>query len=438
MSVCLFIGPTLTAQDARTLCADVICLPPVRQGDVYRVATSLRPDAIGIVDGYFAHVPSVWHKEILHAMAEGIPVYGSASMGALRAAELAQFGMVGIGRIFEAYRDGVLAPYDEPFEDDDEVAVLHGPAELGYLALSEALVNVRCTLARAAEERIIDPTTRDALIRLGKALFYQERSYEAILSRAEGSVPADEVDGLRAWLPGGKIDQKRADARAMLKTMRDADRAHPAARYTLAETTLWERAKAGVDAEGTMAAPELEELRLQPASYRAARARALERLLEPDRPEQDREEAHDPPDGADRHVPASLAAAARLRRRDLLAAQVPGTLLERHILAELRASGENRTLRRRAEEKRQRLAQIQSARPVPSEQLVAWYFRRRGAAVPADLEAYARDLDFPTVEAFHRSLLDEYLFATASNAAPRAAHPGSDLCARRSGDRDVD
>jgi len=328
------------------------------------------------------------------------------------------------------------------------VAVLHGPAELGYLALSEALVNVRCTLARAAEERIIDPTTRDALIRLGKALFYQERSYEAILSRAEGSVPADEVEGLRAWLPGGKVDQKRADALAMLKALRDADRAQPAARYTLAETTLWERAKAGVDAEGTMAAPELEELRLQPASYRAARARALERLLEPgrpeddrpedDRPEDDREEAHDPPDGADRHVPASLAAAARLRRRDLLAAQVPGTLLERHILAELRASGENRTLRRRAEEKRQRLAQIQSARPVPSEQLVAWYFRRRGAAVPADLEAYARDLDFPTVEAFHRSLLDEYLFASGSNAAPRAAHPGSDLGAPRSGDRDVD
>jgi hypothetical protein len=440
MSVCLFIGPTLTAQDARALCPDALCLPPVRQGDVYRIATSLRPDAIGIVDGYFAHVPSVWHKEILHAITEGVPVYGAASMGALRAAELAQFGMVGIGRIFEAYRNGVLAPYDEPFEDDDEVAVLHGPAELGYLALSDALVNIRCTLARAAEERIIDLRTRDALIRLGKALFYQERSYEAILSRAEGSVPANEVEGLRAWLPGGKVDQKRADAQAMLHALRAADRAHPDARYTLAETTLWARAKAGVDAEGTVAAPELEELRLQPASYRAARARALDRLLEPERPEHDGQEAHDPPEGGERHIHASLAAAARARRRDLLAAQVPGPLLERHILAELRASGEDRTLRRRAEEKRRRLAQIQSARPVPSEQLVAWYFRERGAAVPADLEAYSRQLDFPSLDAFHRSLLDEYLFglfARRSEVALRDARR-SGAAALSSGDRDVD
>ena len=33
--------------------------------------------------------------------------------------------MKGIGRIIEDFRDGVL-------EDDDEVAVLHGPEELGY------------------------------------------------------------------------------------------------------------------------------------------------------------------------------------------------------------------------------------------------------------------------------------------------------------------
>ena len=40
-------------------------------------------------------------------MSEGVPVFGAASMGALRAAELHEFGMRGIGRIFEAFRDGV-------------------------------------------------------------------------------------------------------------------------------------------------------------------------------------------------------------------------------------------------------------------------------------------------------------------------------------------
>ena len=153
MTAYVFIGPTLAADEARATWSDAVYLPPVRQGDVYRLVARGTPDAIGIVDGYFSHVPSVWHKEILHALSAGIPVYGAASMGALRAAELAQFGMVGVGRIFEAYRDGVLEPFAEPFEDDDEVAVLHGPPELGYRALSEALINIRCTLARATEHR---------------------------------------------------------------------------------------------------------------------------------------------------------------------------------------------------------------------------------------------------------------------------------------------
>ena len=61
--------------------------PPVRQGELYRAAR-LRPAAIGVIDGYFEVTPTVWHKEILWAMAQGIHVYGAASIGALRAAEL--------------------------------------------------------------------------------------------------------------------------------------------------------------------------------------------------------------------------------------------------------------------------------------------------------------------------------------------------------------
>lgn len=61
---------------------DTVYLPPVAQGDVYGAALG-RPDAIGIIDGYFERVPSVWHKEILWAMAQGIHVFGSASVGAI-------------------------------------------------------------------------------------------------------------------------------------------------------------------------------------------------------------------------------------------------------------------------------------------------------------------------------------------------------------------
>ena len=107
MSTCVFLGPTLpTAEVAGIL--DATCLPPVQLGDVYRVVARHRPRAIGIVDGYFQWAPAVWHKEILWAICQGVHVFGAASMGALRAAELAPFGMQGVGRIFEAYRDGSL------------------------------------------------------------------------------------------------------------------------------------------------------------------------------------------------------------------------------------------------------------------------------------------------------------------------------------------
>ena len=60
MSVYVFTGPTLAPEEARHL-LDAVYLPPVAQGDVYRV-TLKRPRAIGIIDGYFERIPAVWHK----------------------------------------------------------------------------------------------------------------------------------------------------------------------------------------------------------------------------------------------------------------------------------------------------------------------------------------------------------------------------------------
>jgi hypothetical protein len=211
MRAFVFVGPTLSVSDAcREL--DATYLPPVSQGDVYRVAC-LQPFAIGIIDGYFEAVPSVWHKEILWAMSRGIRVYGSASMGAIRAAELASFGMKGVGKVFEAYRDSAI-------EDDDEVAVLHAPAERNYASISVALINIRATIAAAVAAGVLTAASGSILERIGKELFYPARCYdEVLISAVERGVPTQEVQSLRKWLPSGQIDQKREDAIAMLRAM---------------------------------------------------------------------------------------------------------------------------------------------------------------------------------------------------------------------------
>src|SRR5690349_19772488 len=98
MNAIIFAGPSLPPKLRPAADRSLEWRPPVRQGDLYRAALA-RPGIIGIIDGYFEVVPTVWHKEILWAMAEGIHVYGAASLGALRAAELDTFGMKGIGGV---------------------------------------------------------------------------------------------------------------------------------------------------------------------------------------------------------------------------------------------------------------------------------------------------------------------------------------------------
>ena len=69
MNILVFAGPSLPLSEARQE-IDAVFLPPVSEGDIYR-ATFERPDAIGIIDGYFENVPAVWHKEILYALQQG-------------------------------------------------------------------------------------------------------------------------------------------------------------------------------------------------------------------------------------------------------------------------------------------------------------------------------------------------------------------------------
>jgi hypothetical protein len=177
-------------------------------------------------------------------MAEGIHIYGAASIGALRGAELADFGMKGIGRVFRQFRTGELT-------DDDEVAVLHGPAELDYVQVTEAMVNVRSTIDRALQLGILEPKLAAVVVEIAKSLFYKNRTYEAILKVAteRGLAPAA-LDLFAAWLPCGQVDQKRIDANEMLHAMAahfEGGVPPLEVSYQLAHTFAWEEARQQIE-----------------------------------------------------------------------------------------------------------------------------------------------------------------------------------------------
>jgi hypothetical protein len=240
--VAIFLGPTMRVADARRH-IDALFLPPACGGDVYACVKTHDPAVIGIVDGCFDQAPSVRHKEVLFALDHGVHVFGAASMGALRAAELAAFGMVGVGAIYEGYRDGT-------YEGDDEVAVEHADAEFDYRALSDALVNIRAGLADARRQGIIGSGTESALVSAARQRFYAERRWADLLTDARGFAPPEEVEALRLFIRETRPNQKKADAIELFGEISGLLRgpfSKFSPKFEFHATPFWERMRACVD-----------------------------------------------------------------------------------------------------------------------------------------------------------------------------------------------
>jgi hypothetical protein len=446
MSIYIFTGPTLSPEAARAE-LDAVYLPPVSQGDAYRVALQ-RPWAIGIIDGYFERVPAVWHKEILWAMTQGIHVFGSASMGALRAAELAPFGMEGVGEIFEAYRDGML-------EDDDEVAVAHGYAETGYRPLSEAMVNIRSTLKVAQASGDLSPATRGALEQIGKELFYPERVYPRILQVAsDQGLPVEEIERFREWLPHGQVNQKREDALAMLRVMRERLAAAPEPKrvsFAMEHTAAWDRLTVlagAADPEGGVemvaTSPVFDELRLNGDAYTHAFQATLLRYLalgeaarhrytaDTEAVKKAAAEWQSERGLSTEEIDPWLATNHQTReqwdelmREEALLGRVSAQVqweVVRRLPDQLRIMGEYGSLLLRARDKQRVLearglqnAGLEDA-GMSAEALLQWHFQRLGCPVPASIRRYARRTGFPEEDAFLRAVLREYCYLKASDA----------------------
>ncbi|ODR88285.1 TfuA-like protein [Sinorhizobium alkalisoli] len=201
--ILVFLGPTLRLAEAEAV-LDAVYLQPAAQGDMLLATHAFRPRAMVLIDGQFEDRPAVRHKEILWAMAQGIAVIGAASMGALRAAELNAFGMVGVGLIYRWYRRWQLAP-------DDAVAVHSGPAELGFLPLTDSLIDLQRSFSAWMHGKLITPAERHLLTTIARAMNFRERSIGAVMQTA--GWPEDRIRQVRKEIHG----QKRHDALLALR-----------------------------------------------------------------------------------------------------------------------------------------------------------------------------------------------------------------------------
>lgn len=210
----VFLGPTLPWAEAREIVPDALILPPASMGDVLAACRTYRPHSISIVDGYFRSRMSVFHKEILYALELGVWVLGASSMGALRAAECDDYGMIGVGSIYEALASGEL-------EDDDEVALNHAEESAGFQPLSDPMVTIRATFRAALDEGLVTTPEHDELVGMQKRRWFPDRRLSSVRTDAISLGYGNErANLLGAWMVSHVVDPKRADAIELLHRVR--------------------------------------------------------------------------------------------------------------------------------------------------------------------------------------------------------------------------
>lgn len=171
--ILVYLGPSLSLDKAKAILPGAIYRPPAKQGDILSDVVNLEPNLIFLIDGELHQNLSPWHKELVYALQyPGVKaVYGAASMGALRAAELDYLGMIGVGQIYRWFRDGVT-------EDDSEVALLYNISTT-YNPATVPLVDIRAGVEHYEREFSEQPevlkTVREFFTAM-QATYYMERT----------------------------------------------------------------------------------------------------------------------------------------------------------------------------------------------------------------------------------------------------------------------
>ena len=208
VKILIYTGLSLPFSEAKEILdshddIEVVYKRPIKRGDLSHDIKE-NPDIIAIIDGVFHQNSAVGHREILSVMKKGVKVYGSSSMGALRASELDVLGMEGIGYCYNEYASGNVT-------SDDDVAVMLDSETLE--ALSVPLISMNYVFTNAVAENIITKEEKDELLKIPKETYYPKRNYAQTLSQS--SLDADKKGKLIDFIRTSK-DIKKEDAKELL------------------------------------------------------------------------------------------------------------------------------------------------------------------------------------------------------------------------------
>jgi len=207
VTIKVYAGLSLSAAEVAARLPDCEASGPVARGDVAadcRRATNV----VVIIDGKFQQSLAVSAAEIMDALRAGVRVYGAASMGALRAAELHPYGMTGHGAIYEQvvgqrwFRDDLLGQaFFEPTLESASVPYVN--YHFGLLAQQ----------ARGA----LREGEVELLAEIGRGIHFALRDRSALVQALERQDPPRKEALVAAATAALQHDQKRLDAIGLLE-----------------------------------------------------------------------------------------------------------------------------------------------------------------------------------------------------------------------------
>ena len=208
----IFLGPSLSTEKAKKI-LDADYRKPAKKGDFLQLVFK-ETKYVGLIDGFFLQDYPPTPIEIYNLLRKkGTKVYGSSSLGALRAVELSKYGMIGVGKIFNLFRKGIL-------DADDEVAVTF----TGYSNYkSEALIDIRYNLFLAQKMGIINIETKKIILRISKQTYFPYRTYSDILDKCKQKYPEfnSQIEKFREHIQTNRKSLKENDAVLLLKRIKD-------------------------------------------------------------------------------------------------------------------------------------------------------------------------------------------------------------------------
>jgi len=195
----VFCGPSVSPGDAALL-LNARCLPPAKRGDIERV-TNAGARCIVLIDGEMIYNAPPSPLEMRDAMRQGVVMFGAASLGALRAVELFDHGMQGMGWVYGAFMSRRV-------DCDDELLSVMDPSTFSNLTVP--LVNVRHGLCHLADRGLIRRSQAAALMSSFRAVHFEKRTSIRLKSIATATM--GECSPELAEVCEGRSNIKRRDA----------------------------------------------------------------------------------------------------------------------------------------------------------------------------------------------------------------------------------